>query len=72
MVSSGAFIVGVMGSQKSNDLHTLKPFLEQMKPRYGEYLNNIVADAGYESVENYAYLNKKRLMSYIKPAKERT
>ena len=68
MASSGAFIVGVMGSQKSNDLHTLKPFLEQMMPRYGEYLINIVADAGYESVENYAYLNKKQLMSYIKPA----
>ncbi len=33
LASSGAFIVGVMGSQKSNDLHTLKPFLEQVKFR---------------------------------------
>lgn len=54
--SNGAFIVSVMGSQKSNDLHTLIPFLEQMMPRYGAHIKNVVADAGYESVENYAYL----------------
>lgn len=29
---------------------------------------NIVADAGYESAENYAYLKEKNLISYIKPA----
>jgi len=72
LASSGAFIVGVMGSQKSNDLHTLKPFLEQMMPHYGEYLSNIVADAGYESVENYAYLRDKWLRPYIKPANYET
>lgn len=72
LASSGAFIVGVMGSQKANDLHTLKPFLEQMMPRFGEYLSNIVADAGYESIENYAYLRGKWLKSYIKPANYET
>ena len=72
LASSGAFIIGVMGSQKSNDMHTLKPFLEQMMPRYGEYLSNVVADAGYESVENYAYLSDKWLKSYIKPANYET
>ena len=72
LASSGAFIVGVMGSQKSNDLHTLKPFLEQMMPHYGEYLSNIVADAGYESVENFAYLCDKWLRPYIKPANYET
>lgn len=72
LASSGSFIVGVMGSQKANDLHTLKPFLEQMMPHYGEYLANIVADAGYESVENYAYLREKWLKSYIKPSNYET
>ena len=65
--SNGAFIVSVMGSQKSNDLHTLIPFLEQMMPRYGAHIKNVVADAGYESVENYAYLKEHGLKSYIKP-----
>jgi len=68
LASSGAFIVGVMGSQKSNDLHTLKPFLERLLPTYKKYLKNIVADAGYESAENYAYLNQNELKSYIKPS----
>lgn len=68
MASSGAFIVGVMGSQKANDLHTLKPFLEKMIPSYGDNLHKIVADAGYESSENYTYLKEKNLAAYIKPA----
>lgn len=65
--SSGAFIVGVMGSQKSNDLHAMIPFLTQMMPRYGMHMDKIVADAGYESIENYAYLKRHGLKSYIKP-----
>ena len=72
LASSGTFIVGVMGSQKSNDLHTLKPFLEQMMPKYKQYLNNIVADAGYESVENYTYLSENNLKAYIKPSNYET
>ena len=72
LASSGAFIVGVMGSQKSNDLHTLKPFLEELMPSHGEHLSNVVLDAGYESIENYAYLSDKWLKSYIKPANYET
>lgn len=68
VASSGAFIVGVMGSQKSNDMHTLKPFLDQMLPTYKKHLENIVADAGYESAENYAYLKENKLKAFIKPA----
>ena len=68
MASSGAFIVGVMGSQHPNDLNTLKPFLKQMLPSYGSYIENIVADAGYESAENYMYLKDANLNSYIKPS----
>lgn len=72
LASSGAFIVGVMGSQRNNDLHTLKPFLEQFLLNYRNYLRNIVADAGYESVENYNYLKVNGLTAYIKPANYET
>lgn len=72
MASSGAFIVGVMGSQYTNDLHTLTPFVEQMLAAYGARVKNIVADAGYESAENYAYLSGKGLKAYIKPANHET
>jgi hypothetical protein len=64
--SSGAFIVGVMGSHKANDLHTLKQFLEQLLPRFGNRVQRIVADAGYESIENYAFLKINGLKSFIK------
>lgn len=68
LASSGGFIIGVMGSQKSNDMHTMKPFLEQLLPRYENYLKNIVADAGYESVENYSFLRESGLSAFIKPS----
>lgn len=72
MASSGAFIVGVMGSQHTNDLHTLPPFVEQLLAKYGRRVKNIVGDAGYESAENYAYLADKGLKAYIKPANHET
>ncbi|RRD90268.1 IS1182 family transposase, partial [Clostridiales bacterium COT073_COT-073] len=31
-------------------------------------MDKIVADAGYESEENYVYLEKKRLRAFIKPS----
>lgn len=68
VASNGAFIVGVMGSQKSNDLHTLKPFLDKMLIDFRNNLECVATDAGYESVENYAYLKEKEIKAYIKPA----
>lgn len=57
-----------MASQKTNDLHTLKPFLEQIESSYPKAVKNVVADAGYESAENYSYLHEKDYISYIKPS----
>lgn len=70
--TSGAFIIGVMGSQKAADMHTLKPFLEQILPTYGKHIESLCADAGYESVENYTYLGERSIKSYIKPANQHT
>lgn len=72
LASSGGFIIGVMGSQRSNDMHTMKPFLEQLLPKYGNNLRNIVADAGYESVENYSFLRESGLSAFIKPSNYET
>lgn len=50
------------------DTTTLIPFLEEAK----EYLNfkykKVVADAGYESEENYFYLESNGQLAFIKPA----
>ena len=61
-----------MGSHKANDLHTLTPFLDQMLPRFGNRVQGIVTDAGYESIENYAFLKMNGLISYIKPVNYET
>lgn len=48
------------------DVKTLIPFLIDLKEK-DFYLKNIIADAGYESYENYEYIDKNNLITYIKP-----
>ena len=49
------------------DTRTLIPFLEDFQEYIGTRSRNIIADAGYESEENYLYLRDKGQASYIKP-----
>ena len=50
------------------DMYTLIPFLESMKNNLDFRYKDIVADAGYESEENYVYLKNNSQNSYIKPS----
>ncbi|MBS7320484.1 MAG: IS1182 family transposase [Myroides sp.] len=56
--------------QNPTDTKTLKPHLENLKETYGEEIfkkiENITADAGYGSEENYDYLEKEELTAYVK------
>ena len=49
-----------------SDSKTLIPFLEKIKSQNIEIMN-VVADAGYESLSNYEYLETNNYVSYIKP-----
>lgn len=49
-----------------SDSKTLIPFLEKIKT-LNLNIKNVVADAGYESISNYEYLEKMGYNSYIKP-----
>ena len=49
-------------------MYTLKPFLSKLQTTYPNELDKIVADAGYESEENYVYIAENNLTSYIKPS----
>lgn len=60
------YIVNFMASQERTDVNTLIPSLEDTS-KYHKY-KNIVANAGYESLKNYRYLNKNGYKSYIKPS----
>ena len=61
------YIVGLDISSERSDQLTLIPMLEKLKKNLPQKYNNIVADAGYESEENYVYLKDHNQASYIKP-----
>jgi transposase len=61
------YVVGVDVGPERNDLNTLIPLLERMEKGIGQRYENLIADAGYESEENYEYLKASGQVSYIKP-----
>lgn len=61
------YIVGVKLFQLSTDTQTLIPFLKQLKGHLPHLPLAMIADAGYESEENYHYLEEQQLKAYIKP-----
>ena len=68
LASASDFIIGENISHHPSDMYTLKPFLMTLLENYQGKLEKIVADAGYESEENYVYLAENKLTSYIKPS----
>ena len=50
------YIVDVDISSERSDQLTLIPFMEKMRKAYPLQYKNVIADAGYESEENYVYL----------------
>ena len=61
------YVTGVGIFQDRSDIGTLIPFLENMKLNLGITYKNIITDSGYESEENYLYLEEKEQNYYIKP-----
>ena len=62
------YITGIEAFSNRTDFGTLVPFLEEISTQHGCRYEKVVADAGYESVENYLYLEENGQMSFIKPA----
>lgn len=62
------YIVGIDLSSERSDHYTLKPFLNRLEENYGHPFENLVCDAGYESEENYRFLEEKGITPYIKPS----
>jgi transposase len=63
----GEYIVGVDVTPERSDVLTLLPLLDRMEAGIGARHKNVVADAGYESEENYKGLVQREQTSYIKP-----
>ena len=55
-----------LSSERSDQL-TLVPFLKKLNKNLPRKYRNIITDAGYESEENYVYLQKQEQKAFIKP-----
>jgi transposase len=63
----GEYITGVHVCAERNDQLALIPLLETMEQNTGKVYEDVTADAGYESEENYTYFEGKSTECYIKP-----
>ncbi len=61
------YIVGVGSFSNRSDVGTLIPFLDRIRKHTNRKFENIIADAGYESSENYLYLEENGQNCFIKP-----
>lgn len=61
------YVTGVGIFQDRTDISTLIPMLNRMLEKLGRKYTNVIADSGYESEENYLYLEREGINSYIKP-----
>ena len=63
----GEYITGLSISSERSDQLALIPLLNDMKRYLAVEYKDITADAGYESEENYTYLESSGMVGYIKP-----
>jgi transposase len=64
--TEGQFVVGFSVHGRAGDTSCLIPHLENLRTHLGRLPNNVVADAGYGSEENYAYLEQHALGNFLK------
>jgi transposase len=60
------FITGFSVHGRAGDIACLIPHLEAIRTQLGRLPHHIVADAGYGSEENYAYMEQNHLGNYVK------
>lgn len=60
------FIVNYTLHPNPGDTKTFIPHIDNFEQLYGKTPNEIVADAGYGSEENYIFLQKRKVKAYIK------
>jgi len=61
------YIVGVGSFSNRTDVQTLIPFLGRIRKHTNRVFERIIADSGYESSENYLYLEENGQECFIKP-----
>jgi len=64
--TNNQFIASYSIHQNPTDTRTLVPHLQEHIKNFQQKPNNITADAGYGSEENYQWLENKRITGYVK------
>jgi hypothetical protein len=64
--AENSFVVGYDIFPNPADTRTLKPHMRKQKKRLGQDPKRVIADAGYGSEENFAYLENKRITAIVK------
>jgi hypothetical protein len=64
--TEGQFVVGFSVHRRAGDTSCLIPHLENLRTHLGRLPKNVIADAGYGSEENYAYLEGLALGNFLK------
>jgi hypothetical protein len=62
------YVVWITVGPQPTDTTTLIPFLNEQETFFPYRYNKVVADSGYESEENYLYLESHEQAGYIKPS----
>ncbi|MFA6942079.1 MAG: IS1182 family transposase [Clostridiaceae bacterium] len=62
------YIVWISAGPDCTDTTMLIPFLNSLKENQNRIYKNIVTDSGYESEENYVYLDNHEQLAFIKPS----
>jgi transposase len=64
--TNNQFIASYSLHQNPTDTKTLIPHLQEHLSHYRQKPNNVTADAGYGSEQNYQWLENKRITAYVK------
>lgn len=64
--TNNQFIASYSIHSNPTDTKTLIPHLQQHIRQFGQKPNNVTADAGYGSEQNYQWLEDKRITAYVK------
>ena len=62
------YITGIEAFSNRTDVGTFIPFMHKLELAHGQRYEEVTADAGYESLDNYLYLEANGQMSFIKPS----
>ena len=61
------YITGIEAFSNWTDVGTFIPFMRKLELAHQQRYEEVATDAGYESLDNYLYLDANGQMSFIKP-----